>query len=130
MPGRANVIGESGVIGRRRFLALAAVAGAEACAPTLARPPAPAASAVDLAALKKALKGPLLRAGDTGYATAAQPYNAALGVRRPAAIAKVANRADVSTCVRRVAGHGVPLAARSGGHSYAGFSTPDNGVVV
>jgi FAD/FMN-containing dehydrogenase len=52
----------------------------------------------------------------------------ALGVRRPAAIAQVANGADVRTCVRRV--RGVPLAARSGGHSYAGYSTPDKGVVV
>jgi FAD/FMN-containing dehydrogenase len=123
-------MGESAAIGRRGFLALAAVAGAAACAPSIVRPASAAVSGVDLGALKKALTGPLLRPGDAGYATAAQPFNAALGVRRPAAIAKVANRADVSTCVRRVAGHGVPLAARSGGHSYAGFSTPDHGVVV
>ncbi|HKT00485.1 MAG TPA: FAD-binding oxidoreductase, partial [Rugosimonospora sp.] len=37
---------------------------------------------------------------------------------------------DVRTCVLRVRGHGVALAARAGGHSYAGFSTPNNGVVV
>jgi hypothetical protein len=130
MTGTGNATGQHGRVGRRGFLTLAAVAGAAACAPALARPAAAATTGVDLAALKKALKGPLLRPGDAGYATAAQPFNAALGVRRPAAIAKAANRADVSTCVRRVAGHGVPLAARSGGHSYAGFSTPDKGVVV
>jgi FAD/FMN-containing dehydrogenase len=42
----------------------------------------------------------------------------------------VANRADVATCVRRARGRGVTIAARSGGHSYAGFSTPDQGLVV
>ncbi|BFU45430.1 FAD-binding oxidoreductase [Krasilnikovia sp. MM14-A1004] len=117
--------------GRRRFLALTAAAGA-AVAGTglLGEPLAEAATAVDYAGLKRALTGPLLRPGDTGYATAAKPYNSALGVRKPAAIAKVAGADDVRTCVRRVRGHGVPLAARAGGHSYAGFSTPDNGVVV
>jgi len=139
-------MGESVAVGRRGFLALAAVAGAAACAPQFVRQtsavaagapqserPASAVAAVsglDLAALKKALTGPLLRSGDAGYAVAAQPFNAALGVRKPLAVAKVAKVADVTTCVRRVAGHGVPLAARSGGHSYAGFSTPNNGVVV
>jgi len=117
--------------GRRRFVGLAAAAGAAVIAAPLAGEPlAAAASGVDYAALKKALKGPLLRPGDSGYATAARPYNAALGVRTPAAIAAVAGTDDVRTCVRLVRGHGVTLAARGGGHSYAGFSTPDNGVVV
>jgi FAD/FMN-containing dehydrogenase len=122
---------EESTSGRRKFLALAAGAGAAMVAGPIAREPvAAAATGVDYAALKRALKGPLLRPGDPGYSTAAKPYNAALGVRKPAAIAKVVNTADVSTCVRRVRGHGVTLAARSGGHSYAGFSTPNNGVVV
>ena len=123
--------------GRRHFLGMTAAAAAGA---TLLGEPAlaaadhtgltAAATGVDYAGLKKALHGPLLRPGDTGYATAARPYNSALGVRKPAAIAKVASVDDVRTCVKRVRGHGVPLAARSGGHSYAGYSTPNNGVVV
>ncbi|MFG1992634.1 FAD-binding oxidoreductase [Actinoplanes sp. NPDC048988] len=118
-------------MGRRRFLGLTAAAGAAAAsAALLGEPVAAATSTVDYAGLKRALKGPLLRPGDAGYAVAARPYNSALGVRRPAAIAKVAGVDDVRTCVRRVRGHGVPLAARAGGHSYAGFSTPNNGVVV
>ena len=117
--------------GRRRFLGLSAVVGAAAvAAPLLGEPFAAAATGVDYVGLKKALKGSLLRPGDAAYATAARPFNAALGVRKPAAIAQVAGAADVSTCVRRVRGHGVTLAARGGGHSYAGFSTPDDGVVV
>jgi len=67
---------------------------------------------------------------DTGYTQAAMPYNAALGIRRPAAIIRVADTADVATCVRNAGGRGLPLAARSGGHSYEGWSTPNRGIVV
>src|SRR5689334_9301991 len=117
--------------GRRRFLGLAATAGAVAAGATLlGEPVAAAASGVDYEGLKRALRGPLLRPGDAAYPAAAKPYNAALGVRRPAAIARVATVDDVRTCVQRVRGHGVPLAARGGGHSYAGYSTPNSGVVV
>jgi FAD/FMN-containing dehydrogenase len=118
-------------LGRRRFLGLTAAAGAAVAGATLlGAPVAEAAGGIDYAGLKRALKGPLLRPGDAAYAAAAKPYNSALGVRKPAAIAKVAGTDDVRACVRRVRGHGVPLAARAGGHSYAGFSTPDNGVVI
>lgn len=117
-------------VGRRNFLGLALAGAAGVAAPLLGEPSSAAATGVDYAGLKRALKGPLLRPGDAGYATAARPFNAALGVRKPAAIARVAGTDDVRTCVRRVRGHGVRLAARGGGHSYAGFSTPDNGVVV
>ncbi|XVV09944.1 FAD-binding oxidoreductase [Actinoplanes sp. CA-131856] len=114
-------------MGRRGFLGLTAAAAGVAL---LGEPVAAATTAVDYAGLKRALKGQLLRPGDAGYVVAARPYNSALGVRRPAAIAKVAGVDDVRTCVRRVRGHGVPLAARGGGHSYAGYSTPNGGVVV
>ena len=78
---------EESTSGRRKFLALAAGAGAAMVAGPIAREPvAAAATGVDYAALKRALKGPLLRPGDPGYSTAAKPYNAALGVRKPAAI--------------------------------------------
>jgi FAD/FMN-containing dehydrogenase len=122
---------EESTFGRRTFLTVAAAAGAALVAgPGAGEAPAAAATGVDYAALKKALKGTLLRPGDAGFSTAARPYNAALGVRRPAAIARVAGTADVSACIKRVRGHGVTLAARCGGHSYPGFSTPDDGVVV
>jgi FAD/FMN-containing dehydrogenase len=68
--------------------------------------------------------------GETGYTGAAMPYNAALGARRPAAVIQVADAADVATCVRRAGGRGLQLAARSGGHSYEGWSTPDRGIIV
>lgn len=139
------------MVSRRGFLALGGLAAAAACAgPKSARATAPASSSVapaaaspvagspvggspaalDFAGLRRALRGSLLLPADSGYATAAQPYNVALGTRRPAAIAKVATVEDVRACVVRAGGRGVPLAARSGGHSYPGYSTPDRGVVV
>jgi FAD/FMN-containing dehydrogenase len=99
-------------------------------APTTGATQAPGDASVDFAGLRRGLTGTVLLPDDTGYAPAAMPYNAALGVRRPAAIIRVADTADVATCVRRAGGRGFPLAARSGGHSYEGWSTPDRGIVV
>jgi FAD/FMN-containing dehydrogenase len=90
----------------------------------------PAEVGVDFAALRRAIKGTVLLPGGSGYSSAALPFNAALGIRRPAAIVRVAEAFDVATCVRRAGGRGVALAARSGGHSYEGWSTPDGGIVV
>jgi FAD/FMN-containing dehydrogenase len=141
---------------RRHLLSVAALAGlAAACGP--ARTPARSAtptptpgptpstgptpvspgptptttgSGLDLRALRGRLTGSLLLPGDGGYPEAARPYNAALAPRRPLAIVRAANADDVATCVRLAGGRGVPLAARSGGHSYEGWSTPDGGVVL
>ncbi|GAA0232004.1 FAD-binding oxidoreductase [Cryptosporangium japonicum] len=125
-------------LSRRGFLALGGLAAVAACTETKAvrtatTAPSAAASptaALDLPGLRTALTGQLLLPGDAGYTTAAQPFNVALGTRKPAAIAKVANVDDVRACITRAGGRGVPLAARSGGHSYPGYSTPDRGVVV
>ncbi len=92
--------------------------------------PAPGDVSVDFAGLRRRLTGTMLLPDDTGYTAAATPYNAALGIRRPAAIIRVADAADVATCVRHAGGRGLPLAARSGGHSYEGWSTPNRGIVV
>ncbi len=92
--------------------------------------PAPDGAGVDFAGLRRALNGTVLLPGDAGYSGAAMPYNAALGTRRPVAVIRVADTGDVATCVRSAGGRGLPLAARSGGHSYEGWSTPDRGIVV
>ncbi len=121
------VVAGSALLGRRGFLALAVVAGTAAA--TVADR-ALEAGDVDWAALDKVLERPLIRPAQAGYAVAAQPYNAALGRRRPAAIAPVTSPAEVAAGLRLVAGQSLPVAARSGGHSYAGYSTPDGGLVV
>jgi FAD/FMN-containing dehydrogenase len=48
----------------------------------------------------------------------------------PAAIARVANAADVSRVIAWASQNGLELAVRSGGHSNAGHSTTDGGIVL
>ncbi len=69
------------------------------------------------------LRGQLLEPGQPGYAFARTVYNARYNETHPQAVAAVASEADVQACVRYAAATGSPLTARSGGHSYAGYST-------
>src|SRR4051812_41457206 len=55
-------------------------------------------------------------------------YNAVVE-RTPGAIVEVANAGDVQKVVSVAARAGVPLAVRSGGHSFAGLGTCDEGIV-
>lgn len=82
------------------------------------------------AALRARLGGSLVLPGDRGYTAAAQSFNSLFDGRRPAAVAACATPADVQACVALAASSRIPLAARSGGHSYAGYSVPDGGLVV
>jgi hypothetical protein len=67
------------------------------------------------------LTGHLVLPGDAAYPNSALLYNE-LFTTQPAAIAYCANATDVQRCVAYARAHGVQLAARSGGHSYAGYS--------
>ncbi len=88
-------------------------------------------SAVDelSAALRENFHGDLLRPADSGYEDARVIWNAMVA-RRPALIARCADVADVQAVVRAAAAAGVNPAVRCGGHSLAGFSTCENGVVI
>ena len=85
---------------------------------------------IDYTALGNRLSGHLLRPGQSGYTDASRSYNPLFDKRQPAAIALCGKPADVQACVAAAAASGTPIAARSGGHSYAGYSTPDGALVV
>jgi len=57
-------------------------------------------------------------------------YNRRFEGRRPDAVVHVRDTADVAAAVRWANRFGVRLVARSGGHSYGGYSTTSDGVVL
>ncbi|MBB2909755.1 FAD/FMN-containing dehydrogenase [Streptosporangium becharense] len=83
----------------------------------------------DWRALGAGLEGRLVRPGDAAYDRARRLFNPAYDSVRPAAVAYCANPSDVAECVTFARRTGLPLAVRSGGHSYAGWST-GTGLVV
>lgn len=115
---------------RRRFLGGAA-AGAAAAAVPWWRPrveaaqatPVPATSDAAWYELANRLDGRLLRDGDPMYAAATEINATRFTAVRPAGIAVCATPRDAATCVTWARETGTPFAVRSGGHSYAGFST-------
>ncbi len=62
--------------------------------------------------------------------SAALVYNTRFDGRRPDAVVHVRDTADVAAAVRLADRFDVRLVARSGGHSYAGYSTTSDGVVL
>lgn len=81
------------------------------------------ASASDWTALGRGLAGQLVRPGDSRYDTARLLFNPRFDGRRPAGIAYCENPSDVAQCLAFVRRFGVAVTPRSGGHSYAGFSS-------
>ena len=133
-------------IDRRRFLgAVAMGAAVAACSPkpgdvpptskTTGPPPPPPSTTrapvpPDWNTLRAKLPGGLDLPGDSGYPIAGRSYNPLFDNHEPAAIAHCTSAADVQRCVDVARDARMPIAARSGGHSYAGYSTPDNGLVL
>lgn len=50
--------------------------------------------------------------------------------KRPAAIVRVANADDIASAIAHARDNGLELAIRSGGHSAAGHSTTDGGIII
>lgn len=74
--------------------------------------------------LEDHLRGPLLRPGNRGFDALAATWNLRYkAVQKPAGIARCKNAEDVQVCLQWAQAHKLPLVARSGGHSYAGYST-------
>ena len=83
-----------------------------------------------LKSLAAAVRGPVLARGGSGYQLARLEYDSLYDAVKPLAIVQPLDAADVAAAVRWATKTGVHIVARSGGHSYGGYSTVANGVVV
>ncbi|WP_344874378.1 FAD-binding oxidoreductase [Nonomuraea antimicrobica] len=79
--------------------------------------------------MRRELAGTLVLPGDAGYTTARRLFNPAYDQVRPQAVAYCESAGDVSACLGFARANGVPVTSRSGGHSYAGWST-GTGLVI
>jgi hypothetical protein len=87
-------------------------------------------TAIDPAgALREGFSGQVLAPEQPGYDEARRVFNAMFD-RRPAVIARCASTADVIKAVGVAREHGLITAVRGGGHSFAGLSTCDDGIVI
>ncbi|WP_330461565.1 FAD-binding oxidoreductase [Streptomyces sp. NBC_00820] len=82
-----------------------------------------------IAELEAGLRGTVVRPGDDGYDEARTVWNAAHD-KRPALIVRCAGTADVVRAVEFARSQDLLVAVRGGGHSIAGFSTCDDGIVI
>ena len=74
-------------------------------------------------------RGDLLRPGEGGYEDARSIWNGMVS-RTPALIARCADVSDVQRAIRAASDAGIVTAVRCGGHSLAGFSTCEGGLVI
>jgi FAD/FMN-containing dehydrogenase len=83
----------------------------------------------DIMALQAGLRGKLLQPGDESYDAARRGYNAMID-KHPALIVLCAGVSDVINAVNFARRHNLLTTVRGGGHSVAGKSTCDGGVVI
>ncbi|GHC59616.1 hypothetical protein GCM10010507_40610 [Streptomyces cinnamoneus] len=84
----------------------------------------------DWSALGKGLAGGLVRPDDADYTAARQLYNTRFDALRPAAIAYVAGTSDIATALAFARRFSIPVSIRNGGHSYAGWSSGNDRLVI
>jgi FAD/FMN-containing dehydrogenases len=83
----------------------------------------------DWQALAQALRGPLLRRGDSDYELRRHVWNGAID-RHPLAIARCLDAADVVATVKFAASAGLPMTVRGGGHNVAGLAVRDDALML
>ncbi len=80
-------------------------------------------------ALSKRIEGSVLTSEDAAYDDARRVWNGAID-RYPRLIVRCLSRSDVAEALAFAREHGIAVAVRGGGHSIAGLSTCDDGLVV
>ncbi|VVB64615.1 D-lactate dehydrogenase (acceptor) [uncultured archaeon] len=93
------------------------------------QPPKPTPTTLSIPHLRAILKGRVIAPYDAAYDEARAVFYGGID-RRPAVIVRVADETDVSRVVSLARETGLELAVRSGGHSLAGHSTTDGGIVL
>jgi len=86
-------------------------------------------SAAVVDGLRLRLRGGVHEPGDAAYDDACTLFNAMIE-RRPALVARPAGADDVVAILDVAREHGLPIAVRGGGHSVAGHSLCDDGIVL
>ena len=84
---------------------------------------------MDRQTLTSLFQGKVIVPGDADYDTARQVFYGGID-KKPAAIIRVADANDVKQTIQLAKDKGLELAVRSGGHSVAGYSTTDGGIVI
>src|SRR4029450_9463932 len=80
--------------------------------------------------LRDALRGELLQPGDEQYDEAKRLWNGAHDGSEPAMVARCTGAADVIAALGFARANDLEVAVRGGGHSVAGLSTSDGGMVI
>jgi FAD/FMN-containing dehydrogenase len=91
---------------------------------------APVLGEATIQELRESVAGEIVLPEDEAYADASRVWNGAHDDARPALIARCASATDVIAAVGFARSHGLTVAVRGGGHSIAGFSTCEGGMVV
>ncbi|MGY1807238.1 FAD-binding oxidoreductase [Blastococcus sp. SYSU D00669] len=85
--------------------------------------------ATAVAGLRRALAGEVIGPADDGYDVHRRVWNGSID-RRPALVARCRGVDDVRAALRFGRDQQLPIAVRSGGHSFPGLSTCDDGLVI
>jgi FAD/FMN-containing dehydrogenase len=100
-------------------------------AATIATLTGPEARVTDeaLDGLRAQIRGGVFAPSDSGYADVRETFNA-MHDGKPALIVSCSGTADVRDAVKFARDHGLAVAVRGGGHSIAGLSTVDGGLLT
>ncbi|WP_198347214.1 FAD-binding oxidoreductase [Nocardia terrae] len=90
----------------------------------------PAVAKPNWTKLERRIRGRVVRVGDVDYGSAKQVFNTRFDNETPAAVVQVANTDDVVAALAFAAKYHLPVAARAGGHSYAGVSTATDALII
>lgn len=86
-------------------------------------------STIELTGLRENVRGRVIESDDPDYDDARSVFNGMID-RRPLAVVRVSQVADVIATVNFARDNGLDLAIRGGGHSAPGFGTLDDGIVI